>query len=246
MLVPTPHNEAKKGDIANIVIMPGDPLRAEYIANKFLSDVVCYNKVRNMYGFTGKYKGMKISIQASGMGIPSMGIYSKELFDGYDVDVIIRVGSAGSLVDNIKLRDIVVSESVGSDSNYLNLLGLDSSVDLAADEQLLNIAKNYESSKIANKLIFGKTFTSILFYNGLEGLKKVSNEGYLAVEMETLALYANAKLSNKKALSIFTISDNPLTGEALSSKDRQCSFNEMVEIALDVALKYQNERNKND
>ncbi len=240
--VPTPHNEAKKGDIAKYVIMPGDPLRAKHIAEKYLTDVVCYNKVRNMFGFTGYYKGVKVSVQASGMGIPSMGIYSKELFEGYDVDVIIRVGTAGGLNDKLKLKDIVIAESVKSNSNYLNAIGMKENLELKADKKLLQEFKEYIKNK-NKKAVFGKIFTNILFYSSLQDLEEIKNQGFLAVEMETLALYANAKLANKKALSILTVSDKPITKDALTSFQRQETVDEMVEIALDVILK--NEVNKN-
>lgn len=234
--VPTPHNEAKKGDIAKIVIMPGDPLRAEYIAKKYLEDAVCYNKVRNMYGFTGMYKGVRVSVQASGMGIPSMGIYSKELFEGYDVDTIIRVGSAGSLSSSIQLKDIVVAGTVASDSNYLSCVGIEENT-LIANEELLEKVKEYASTNNINNINIDKVFTSIIFYDSKENLEKIANEGYLAVEMETLALYANAKKASKKALSILTISDDLIKGESLSSKERQESFDKMIEIALGITEK---------
>lgn len=240
--VPTPHNEAKIGDIAKIVIMPGDPLRAKYIAENYLSDVICYNQVRNMFGYTGYYNGIRVSIQASGMGIPSMGIYSKELFEGYDVDTIIRIGSAGTVNNKINLKDIVVSESVESDSNYLNMVGIDSNTNLIADVDLIEEIKDYLKNNNISNIAIGKTFTSILFYDSNEHIKELQDKGYLAVEMETLALYANAKLSGKKALSLFTISDNLITGERLSSDDRQLSFNQMIEIALELVAKIGYER----
>lgn len=239
--VPTPHNEAKSGDIAKIVIMPGDPLRAKYIADNYLTDVVMYNQVRNMFSFTGMYEGVKISVQPSGMGIPSMGIYSKELFDGYDVELIIRVGSAGTLSDNIKLRDIVVSEAVGTESVYPKILGIDDEL-ITANEDLLALTREYIENEGLNNVNFGKTFTSVIFYNTRENLLNTKKEGYLALEMENAALYTNAKIANKKALSIMTISDNPLTGEELSAYERQTSFDEMIKIALDLVKKYTSER----
>ena len=242
--IPTPHNEAKKGDIADYVIMPGDPLRAKHIAEKYLTDVVCYNKVRNMYGFTGYYKGIRLSIQASGMGTPSMGIYSKELYEGYDVDTIIRVGSAGSLLDSISMRDIVIATEVDTDSNYPSRVGISSEASLSASDDLLRIVSNYiEENKLEN-INIGKIFTSIIFYDDVNHLIDLSNKGYLAIEMETAALYANAKIANKSALSIFTVSDNPITNEALSSIERQENFDQMVEIALGIIV--EKERNKND
>ncbi len=233
--IPTPHNEAESGQIAKVVIMPGDPLRAKYIAEKYLTDVVCYNKIRNMFGFTGYYNGVKVSIQASGMGIPSMGIYSKELFEGYGVDTIIRIGSAGTVSSKININDIVVSEFVGSDSNYLNAVGIKEDSLITADNKLVENLKNYLCENDISNVVFGKTFSSIVFYDTKDHINKLKEQGYLAVEMETLALYANAKLAQKRALSLFTISDNIITGERLSSKQREVSFDKMIKVALDLA-----------
>ena len=240
--VPTPHNEAKKGDIANIVIMPGDPLRAKYIAEKYLTDTVCYNKVRNVLGFTGMYNNIKISVQASGMGVASMGIYSRELYEGYDVDLIIRVGSAGALADDINLRDIIIAEKVTCDSNYLKLVGLGKNTIDASSKMLESVHELVKQNGIEN-VKFGKTFTSLLFYNDVNNLIEHAKDGYLAVEMETSALYANAKLANKEALGIFTVSDNPIKNIGLSSEDREKTFDDMIEIALKLAEKYEQERN---
>ncbi len=234
MLVPTPHNKAKLGDIAKTVLMPGDPLRAKYIADNYLQDVVCYNDVRGMLGFTGTYKGKMISVQGSGMGIPSMGIYSKELFEGYNVDNIIRIGSAGALSDSLKLRDIVVATSIDTDSNYpQNVIGeeyfLEASYYLLEKLEILNAKNNLD-------LKFGEVFTSDIFYSGTENLQSLKEQEILAVEMETAALYSNATYAGKNAISILTISDAPLRGESLSAEDRQKSFNQMMETALELAI----------
>lgn len=234
MIVPTPHNKAKYGEIAKTVLMPGDPLRAKYIADNYLQNVVCYNDVRGMFGFTGTYKGKRISVQGSGMGIPSMGIYSKELFEGYEVDNIIRIGSAGAISDSLQVRDIVVATSVDTDSNYpLNVIGeeyfLEPSYYLLEKLELLNSEKNLN-------LKFGEIFTSDIFYSSKEDLQKLKEQEILAVEMETAALYTNATYAGKNAMSILTISDCPLRGESLSSEERQKSFNEMMEIALELAI----------
>lgn len=244
MITPTPHNEAKKGDIAKTVLMPGDPLRAKYIAENFLENPVLYNKVRGMFGYTGNYKGIRVSVQGSGMGVPSMGIYSKELFEGYDVDNIIRIGSIGALSNsespnNINIKDIVVASSVETDSNYAKSNGL-STCDFFnnASENLLNIAKN-----IANKNIkFGKVFTSDVFYSSKEHLIELSKTGILGVEMETLALYVNANISKKNALAIFTVSDNPILGIGISASERENGFNKMIEYALDIVLNIEREK----
>lgn len=246
MVTPTPHNKAQKGEIAKTVLMPGDPLRAKYIAENFLENAVLYNDVRGMYGYTGLYNGVKISVQGSGMGVPSMGIYSKELFEGYDVDNIIRIGSIGALSNDeatieakkINLRDIVVATSVASDSNYIISSGLDKEILPEASSKLLKIAKDIASENVK----FGQVFTSDIFYSSKEDLIKLSKTGVLGVEMETLALYINAKVANKNALAIYTVSDNPILNERISSEERQNGFNKMMKYALDIALKLESEK----
>ena len=235
MNVPTPHNEAKIGDIAKTVLMPGDPLRCKYIAEKFLENPVCYNKVRGMLGYTGTYKGVKISIQGSGMGIPSMAIYSEELFEGYGVENIIRVGTAGALAKSVKVRDIVVAKTIDTDSNYLSNYIFENIMPVVS-EKLLKILENVANTEEIS-LKIGKVFTTDIFYSDLNFSKKLSDEGFLAVEMETLALYANAKKAKKNALAMFTISDAPIEGISLSSKDREKSFDEMIKLALELAIK---------
>ena len=234
--VPTPHNSANLGDIAKTVLMPGDPLRAKYIADKYLKDVELYNNVRGMLGFTGTYKDVKISVQGSGMGIPSMGIYSKELFDGYNVENIIRVGSVGALSDDVKLRDIIVANEVVTDSNYLNTFENCNNINPVCSEKLLNKLKEIIVNNNETTVKIGKVFTSDKFYNSNENLIKEKNTGALGVEMETLALYTNAKISNKNAIAMFTVSDAPLRGESLSADDRQNTFDEMIKIALELAV----------
>lgn len=240
--VPTIHNEAKLGEIANTVIMPGDPLRAKYIAENFLEDVYCYNKVRNMLGFTGKYKGIKISVQGSGMGVPSMGIYSKELFDGYNVSNIIRIGSAGCLANknasnianNINLRDILVAKTVDTDSNYLLSNDIEDSLFFECSEMLLSLVKNI-AKKVNIDIKQGKIFTSDVFYKDKGKLIQLSKLDVIGVEMETLALYANAKASNKNAIAIYTVSDNAITGEGITSQEREKGLNKMIKLALEMA-----------
>lgn len=240
--VPTVHNEAKQGDIAKTVIMPGDPLRAKFIAENFLEDVHCYNKVRNMFGFTGKYKGAKISVQGSGMGVPSMGIYSRELFDGYNVNNIIRIGSAGSLANpkaskitnSIKLRDIIVAKSVDSDSNYLISSDIGDEIFPECSTKLLELV-NGIAKKEDICIKSGEIFTSDVFYKDVSKLIELSKTDVIGVEMETLALYANAKLSNKNAIAMYTVSDNPITGESISSEEREKGLRKMIKLALDLA-----------
>ncbi|MEG0872642.1 MAG: purine-nucleoside phosphorylase [Clostridia bacterium] len=244
MMVPTPHNSAKNGEIAKTVIMPGDPLRAKYIAKKYLEDVFCYNEVRGMFGFTGKYKGIDVSVQASGMGVPSMGIYSKELFEGYDVDNIIRIGTAGCLanplatdiVNDVKLRDIVVAKNIYTDSNYLNVNGSQLKSCLQASKGLLRCIENVANQRNV-KLKIGDVYTTDTFYSSIDFKRQLSKENILAIEMETLALYVNAINAGKSALALYTISDNAINEVGLSSKQREESFTEMMELALETAIK---------
>ncbi len=243
---PTPHNNAKFGEIAKTVLMPGDPLRAKYIAQKYLEDAKLYNDVRGMLGYTGKYKGVTISVQGSGMGVPSMGIYSKELFEGYDVDNIIRIGSAGSLDNDnasdisksVNLGDIVVASDVITDSNYINANHYN--VEPVASEKLLNILK--DRSKGKDNIKIGTVYTSDTFYMENYLLEEMSKKDVMGVEMETLALYTNAKVANKNALAMFTVTDKLLRGISVGANERQNGLNEMIELALDVAVQLEKER----
>ena len=244
MKIPTPHNEAKIDDISNTVIMPGDPLRAKYIAEKFLENVKCYNRVRGMLGFTGIYRGVRISVQGSGMGVPSMGIYSKELFEGYNVQNIIRIGSAGCLVNNeasdiansVKLRDILVANSIDSDSNYLISNGIEEEIFPSCSEMLLEKLKKVADEQ-KTELKIGEIFTSDVFYKEKSRLIETSKLDVLGVEMETLALYANAKMTNKNAIAMYTVSDNAITGVGISSTERETGFDKMIKLALELAYK---------
>ena len=243
---PTPHNNAKFGEIAKTVLMPGDPLRAKYIAQKYLEDAKLYNDVRGMLGYTGKYKGVTISVQGSGMVVPSMGIYSKELFEGYDVDNIIRIGSAGSLDNDnasdvsksVNLGDIVVASDVITDSNYINANHYN--VEPVASEKLLNILK--DRSKGKDNIKIGTVYTSDTFYMENYLLEEMSKKDVMGVEMETLALYTNAKVANKNALAMFTVTDKLLRGISVGANERQNGLNEMIELALDVAVQLEKER----
>lgn len=243
---PTPHNEAKLGEIAKTVLMPGDPLRAKYIAENFLEDAKLYNNVRGMLGYTGKYKGVTVSVQGSGMGVPSMGIYSKELFEGYDVDNIIRIGSAGSLDNDnasevcksIDLGDIIVAEDVETDSNYIEANEYD--IFPAASLKLLDIAK--EKSKNMSNVKYGTVYTSDTFYMENRLLEAMSKKNVLGVEMETLALYTNAQVANKNALALFTVTDKLLRGISVPAQDRQTGLNSMITLALDIAYELEKDR----
>lgn len=232
---PTPHNSAKLGDIAKTVLMPGDPLRAKFIADNFLEDVICVNTVRNMFGYTGMYKGKRITVMGSGMGIPSIGIYSYELYNFYDVDNIIRIGSAGGITDDIKVRDIVIGMGACTNSNFAVQYQLPGTFAPIADYGLLSQAVS--AAKENNiKVVVGNILSSDTFYDDNKETNSLWKKmNVLAVEMEAAALYMNAARAGKKALCILTISDHVFTGESLSAEDRQVSFKDMMKIALEAA-----------
>lgn len=233
----TPHIGANKGDIAETILLPGDPLRAKYIAETFLEDVVQYNNVRGMLGFTGTYKGKRISVQGTGMGIPSMSIYITELMKDYGVKTLIRVGSAGSYQEDVKIRDIVVALSTSTDSNINNRRFKGASFAPTVNFDLLSkVLKTAEEKNI--KIKAGNILTSDEFYNDDPSyFKKWAEFGVLAVEMETAALYTLASKYKAKALSILTISDSLVSPEITSSEEREKTFNEMIELALETAIK---------
>ena len=235
MSIPTPHNTAKKGDIAKKVLMPGDPLRAKYIAETYLENPVCFNTVRNMFGYTGTYKGQQVSVMGGGMGMPSIGIYSYELFNFYGVDQIIRIGSAGALQDHIKVMDVVIGMGACTDSNYAYQYGLPGTFAPIADYELMN--KAIETAKRqGTNVVVGNVVSSDVFYNADPTVNdRWRSMGVLAVEMEAAALYMNAAKAKKKALCMLTISDHIYTGEALCAEDRQLGFGKMMEIALELA-----------
>jgi len=233
--IPTPHNEAKEGEIAKTVLMPGDPLRAKFIAETYLEDVVCFNKIRNMLGFTGTYQGKKVSVMGGGMGIPSIGIYSYELFHFYGVDNIIRIGSAGGIAEDVKLRDIVIGMGASTNSNYAAQYKLPGTYAPIADYGLLR--KAVEAAEKRNiKTVVGNILSSDTFYDDNKETNSLWRKmNILAVEMEAAALYMNAARAGKKALCILTVSDHVFTGESLSAEDRQSTFRDMMEIALEIA-----------
>ncbi|EXG84931.1 purine-nucleoside phosphorylase [Lacrimispora sp.] len=233
-MTPTPHNGAKKGEIAKTVLMPGDPLRAKYIAETYLENPVQVTSVRNMLGFTGTYKGKEITVMGGGMGMPSMGIYSYELYHFYDVDQIIRIGSAGSLQDKVELMDVVIAMGACTDSNYAYQYGLPGTFAPIADYELLARAAE-AAGKLGTKAVVGNVLSSDIFYNADSGVNdKWRNMGVLAVEMETAALYMNAAAAGKKALCLLTISDLVFGEEKLSAEERQLGFGKMIEIALEL------------
>lgn len=231
----TPHNEAAKGSIAKTVLMPGDPLRARFIAENFLENAVCFNTVRNMFGYTGTYKGKEVSVMGSGMGMPSMGIYSYELFAEYDVENIIRIGSAGGYAEDVKVRDVIMAMAVSTDSNYAVQYNLGGTFAPTADFGLLMKAVSAaEENGITYKV--GNVLSTDVFYHVADDFaKKWRDMGVLATEMECAALYMNAAYLGKKALGIFTVSDHLFTGESLSAKERETSFTDMMKIALETA-----------
>ena len=230
----TPHNNAKKGDIAKTVLMPGDPLRAKFIAETYLDNAVCYNEVRGMLGFTGTYKGVPVSVQGSGMGMPSIGIYSWELFNEYDVENIIRVGTAGAVADNVELRDVIISMSASTNSNYAAQYRLPGTYAPTASWSLLSAAVKAAEEK-GSRFHVGNVLSSDTFYDDADSLADWQKMGVLGIEMETAALYMNAARAGKNALGIFTVSDCPLRGLSTSAEERQTSFRDMMEIALETA-----------
>ncbi|MFZ2539443.1 MAG: purine-nucleoside phosphorylase [Oscillospiraceae bacterium] len=234
MSIPTPHISAKEGEIAKTVLMPGDPLRAKFIAETFLTDVTMYNEVRGMYGYTGYYKGRKISVQGSGMGMPSMGIYSYELFNFYDVDNIIRIGTAGSLCESVKIRDVIIGMGACTNSNYADQYNFPGIYAPIASYELL--AKTVEIAKSQGvEVKVGNILSSDVFYGENPDISMWNKMGVMAVEMEAAALYMNAARAGKNALCILTISDEILTGKATTAQERQTTFTQMMEIALELA-----------
>ena len=231
----TAHNKAEVGDIAKTVLMPGDPLRAKYIAETYLTEVKCFNSVRNMLGCTGKYNGKEISVMGSGMGMPSIGIYSYELYQFYNVESIIRIGSAGALHEDIDLKDIVFAQGACTDSRFAYQYELPGSFAPIADFSLLEQAVS-EARALGTRFKVGNVVSSDIFYNVYpEAAKKWAGMGVLCVEMEAAALYMNAAKLHKKALAILSISDHILKGTELSPEERQTGFSEMMEIALKLA-----------
>lgn len=230
----TPHNNANKGDIAKTVLMPGDPLRAKFIAENYLDSPVCYNEVRGMLGFTGTYKGVPVSVQGSGMGMPSIGIYSWELFNEYDVENIIRVGTAGAVAENVQLRDVIISMSASTNSNYASQYRLPGTYAPTASWSLLSAAVKAAEEK-GSRFHVGNVLSSDTFYDDADSLAEWLKMGVLGIEMETAALYMNAARAGKNALGIFTVSDCPLKGLSTSAEERQNSFRDMMEIALETA-----------
>lgn len=234
--LPTPHIAATEKDaFAKTVLMPGDPLRAKYIAEKFLTDAVLVNNTRGVQGYTGYYNGKRVSVMASGMGMPSIGIYSFELFNFYDVDTVIRVGSAGAISPELHLRDVVIGLGACTNSNYASQYNLPGTFAPIADFNTVNKAVD-AAKKLGVKPFVGNILSSDTFYDDANSLAVWQKMGVLAIEMEAAALYMNAARSGKKALCICTISDCPLAGgEECTALERERTFDKMIEIALEAA-----------
>ena len=230
----TPHNRAKNGEIAETVLMPGDPLRAKFIAENFLEDVSLFNDVRGMLGYTGNYKGKRVSVMGSGMGVPSIGIYSYELIHKYGVKNLIRIGSCGACSPNLNLYDIVVGMASSTDSNYAHQYKLDGIYSANCSWELLR--KTYEVSKEQNiDINVGNIFCSDIFYNAdSEEWKKWAKMGVLAVDMESYALYCNANYANVNAITILTVSDSLVHKTETTPEERQNSFTKMMKLALEL------------
>lgn len=244
----SPHNSAEVGEIAERVLVPGDPLRAKFIAENFLTGAKQYNEIRNMYGFTGKYKGVPVSVQGTGMGIPSFSIYVHELIHVYGAKKLIRVGTCGGMHDSLKLRDVLIAQGASTDSSIVEkTFGGAINFSLIADFELLRRAvAQAEAMKIPVKV--GNIISTDFFYNdyssptgtytsgGLTLDEKMIQHGILAVEMETAALYLLAAAANVQALAIFTVSDHIVRNEHATSKERETSYNDMIKIALETVI----------
>lgn len=239
---PTPHINSGVGDFAKTVLMPGDPLRAKFIAENFLVDVKLVNNVRGIQGYTGYYNGVRVSVMASGMGMPSIGIYSYELYNAFGVENIIRVGSAGAMMRAINVGDIVVAMGASTDSNFASQFRLNGSfAPICSYKILKECVKKADEMNI--KYHIGNVLSTDVFYSDVQGLTEENmphniwaKMGVMAVEMETAALYMNAARSSKNALAICTISDSLVTGDSLSAKERETGFTQMMELALKTAI----------
>ena len=235
MAAPTPHNEARPGDIAQAVLMPGDPLRAQYVAEHYLEDPVCFNAVRGMLGYTGTYKGKRLSVMGSGMGVPSIGLYAYELYQFYGVESILRIGSAGGIGGDVHVRDVVIAMGASTNSGFAEQYGFPGQLCATASWPLLRNAVE-AAERLGVRADVGQVFTADQFYNdNAEAGQLYRKFGILALEMETAGLYWTAQRLGKQALSILTVSDHIFTGESLPPEERQTSFHEMMEVALETA-----------
>jgi len=234
---PTPHINATPDDFAKTVLMPGDPLRSQFIAKHFLENAKLINNVRGIQGYTGTYKGERVSVMASGMGMPSIGIYSYELYNFFGVENIMRIGSVGAMSENVRVRDIIIGMGASTTTNFAVQYNLEGTFAPIADYKMMKTAIE-EAEKIGARYAVGNILSSDIFYNAnADAQKKWQKLGILGVEMEAAALYMNAAYAGKSALAICTVSDHLLTGESLDSEARQNSFTEMMEIALNTAIR---------
>lgn len=231
----TPHNAANMGDIAETILLPGDPLRAKVIAETFLEDVVQFNSVRNMFGFTGTYKGKKVSVMGTGMGMPSIGIYSHELIHFYGVKNLIRVGSCGATSPDVKLGDIIMAQGACTDSNFAHQYQLPGTMSAISDFTLLKTAQEM-AEKEGFPYRVGNVLSSDVFYTEMPEWKSWAKMGVLGIEMESYALYCEAARAGVKALGIFTVSDSIVNGEATTAEERQNKFTNMMKVALETAI----------
>lgn len=239
VMMSTPHNAAKPGDIAKTVLMPGDPLRAKFIAETYLENPIQFNTVRNMFGYTGTYKGKKVSVMGSGMGMPSIGIYSYELFKFYDVDNIIRIGSAGAYTDTLELFDLVLADSAWSESSFaIAQAGVEGDIQYPSED--LNQVIEQSATTLNKHITKARIHSSDVFYHedNVDDHKDFFEKHQcVCVEMESFALFHNAKILGKRAACILTISDSLVTHAVTTAEERQTSFHNMMEVALEAAIK---------
>lgn len=234
----TPHIQAQKGEIAKVVLMPGDPLRAKYIAETYLDDVKQFNKVRNMFGYTGTYKGKEVSVMGSGMGMPSIGIYSYELYTKYDVECIMRIGSAGAYSDELEVLDLVLADSAWSESSFAKTQA-NVDADVMYPDKSLNELIEATAAKLDKKITKCCIHSCDVFYSedNVDGFREIyEKHGCLCVEMESFALFHNANILGKKAACMLTISDSLVSHKLLSVEERETSFNDMMQVALETAI----------
>jgi purine-nucleoside phosphorylase len=232
----TPHIAAEPGDVADVVLMPGDPLRAQVVAERYLGHPVVFNRVRGMYGATGTFRGSRVSVMAHGMGIPSIGIYSHELYDHFGVRAIIRIGSCGSLQEEVLLRDLVVAMTASTDSAWQDQYGITGHFAPAASWRLVRAAADAAGSRGLRHHVGSVLATDAFYPEDPDGWRRWQRLGTLAVDMEAIALYGNAARLGREALVLLTVSDSLVTGEMLSAQERQETFTDMMEVALDVAV----------
>ncbi|CAM5179883.1 Purine nucleoside phosphorylase DeoD-type OS=Ureibacillus acetophenoni OX=614649 GN=deoD PE=3 SV=1 [Ureibacillus acetophenoni] len=229
------HINAKQGEIADIILLPGDPLRAKYIAETFLEDVTIYNEVRNMFGYTGTYKGRRVSVQGTGMGVPSISIYVTELMQEYGVQKLIRVGTCGAIQKDVKVRDVILAQGATTDSKMNEIIF--NGIDYAPIADFDLLLKAYNAGVAAGlNLKVGNVMTADMFYSDENQNEKLAQYGVLAVEMESAALYTLAAKFGRQALSVLTVSDHIITGEVTTSEERQTTFNDMIVVALEAAI----------